>query len=293
MARVQQGELQMQTGDDGTMLTLTLRALGSEQLPPPPRLPAGVAAPRASDLAPARVLVVDDDEYNRLLLLRYLPTPPFTIEAAAHGQAAIEAAQRQWPDIVLVDLEMPVMNGLEAVRWLREEEARQGRKRCLVVMMSSNDDAGSIREGIAAGSDRYLGKPFTRETLLAVLQDLRTSGGAPVPMAVPAPLPSGPAAPMQAEEPVRVDPELLPEVPAFLDSRRSMVDGMAAALASGNRSQLRAVAHRAAGGLALFGFHWAAWQSRRISARAVEAEPQELREDIERLREHLETVQVE
>ncbi|HEY8360218.1 MAG TPA: 7TM diverse intracellular signaling domain-containing protein, partial [Ramlibacter sp.] len=80
MARVQEGELDMRTGADGTWVTLTLRALGAEQLPPPLlALPPGAtaAAPSAgvagADFPPRRVRVADDDEYNRLLLLRYLP----------------------------------------------------------------------------------------------------------------------------------------------------------------------------------------------------------------------------
>jgi HPt (histidine-containing phosphotransfer) domain-containing protein len=84
----------------------------------------------------------------------------------------------------------------------------------------------------------------------------------------------------------------VPEIPAFLASRRQMVEVMAAALADGNRTQLRVVAHRAAGGLALFGFQWAAWQSRRISARAAEGDAPSLWEDIERLRQHLHAVEV-
>ena len=68
---------------------------------------------------------------------------------------------------------------------------------------------------------------------------------------------------------------------------------MARALASGEREQLRSMAHRAAGGLALFGFHWAAWQSRQISLRVRHADVVELDQDIERLREHLQAVQVE
>jgi len=113
----------------------------------------------------------------------------------------------------------------------------------------------------------------------------------------PAPLP--PQLPLGGDRPrsppqagVRVDAELLPEVPAFLASRRAMVKAMAEALAAGEREQLRAVAHRAAGGLALFGFHWAAWQSRRISQQASTGEPEELERDIAALREHLESVEV-
>ena len=301
MARVQQGELNMATGEDGTLLTLSLRALGAEQLPVP-RLP-GFARPApvaslvaATDFAPRRLVVADDDEYNRLLLLRYLPSPPFTVETAANGLAATEAMARQWPDIVLIDMEMPVMNGLEAVAWIRERERREARPPCLVLMMSSNDDPVSIRRGLAAGSNRYLTKPFTREALLHVIREL-DAGAPPVPMQVPLELEEPARAPADAPDlpdaPVKVDGELLQEVPAFLESRRRMVAAMGEALAAGKRGELRAVAHRAAGGLALFGFHWAAWQSRRISLQAAEGLAEELRQDISRLHDHLRDVQVQ
>ncbi|MDE2607512.1 MAG: response regulator [Burkholderiales bacterium] len=299
MARVQEGELEMQTGEMGTVLTLRLRGLDSEQLLPPPSTQRASTLPArlgATDFRALRVLLVDDDEYNRLLLRRYLPSPPFTVESAANGAEAIQAVGRQWPDIVLIDMEMPVMDGLEAVARIRDLEQQARRRPCAVVMMSSNDDTASIRRGLEAGSNRYLAKPFTREALLALLYELASSSevvSQPMPLeADPPPAPSV-AASVAEDAPVHVDPELRAEVPAFLESRRRMVDAMAAALAGGDRAQLRAVAHRAAGGLALFGFQWAAWQSRVVSAQAAEGDAQALRAQIERLRRHLDTVRVD
>jgi signal transduction histidine kinase/CheY-like chemotaxis protein len=296
MARVQNGELEMQTGLTGTVLTLTLRALDPAQVPQPRRVaPAAASVLAAGDFPPLRVLVVDDDEYNRLLLMRYLPSPPFTVETAANGLGATEAVARQWPDIVLIDMEMPVMNGLEAVAWMRAREAEQGRAPGPIVMMSSNDDAVSIRRGLEAGSSRYLTKPFTREALLAVLYELANPDGvasspAPLEMQPARAASTGPAVGPDAA--VTVDPELRSEVPAFLESRRRLVEDMAAALAAGDRDQLRTVAHRAAGGLALFGFQWAAWQSRAISSQAAAGQAAALAGEIEALRRHLAQVRV-
>lgn len=299
MARVQEGELDMRTGGEGTVVTLTLRALGAEQLPPAQlpqaHAPGAAAQPAvaAADFPPRRVLVADDDEYNRLLLLRYLPSPPFTVETAANGLAATEAVVRHWPDIILIDMEMPVMNGLEAVAWIRERERREQRAPVPIVMFSSNDDPVSMRRGLAAGSDRYLTKPFTREALLALMRALDRHD------ALPAQLELEPAAAVTPaggvpgdDETVVVDAELFPEVPAFLASRQRMVQAMADALAAGDREQLRAVAHRAAGGLALFGFAWAAWHTRQLAASAASAPPDLLAEQIERLRAHLHAVRV-
>nr|WP_255428073.1 response regulator [Ramlibacter cellulosilyticus] len=298
MARVQNGELEMQTGYSGTVLTLCLQALEAEALAAAPSAQPVAAAPQvtAADFPPRRVLVVDDDEYNRLLLLRYLPSPPFTVETAANGVGAIDAVARQWPDIVLIDMEMPVMDGLEAVAWIRRLEHGEARRPTAIVMMSSNDDAASIRRGLEAGSNRYLAKPFTREALLTLLHEL---GRTDVPVSEPAPLETAAPRASNAEAPVlpdaavHVDRELLGEVGAFLDSRRRLVDHMADALAAGDRTQLRTVAHRAAGGLALFGFQWAAWQSRAISAHAADGSEDALRGDIERLRRHLDEVEVQ
>lgn len=296
MARVQNGELDMQTGAAGTQLTLTLRALDPAQLPHArSAAPAAAGAPAPDDFPPRRVLIVDDDEYNRLLLMRYLPSPPFTVETAANGVEATQATARHWPDIVLIDMEMPLMTGPEAVAWMRTREAEERRAPAPIVMMSSNDDPASIRRGLEAGSNRFLTKPFTREALLLLLFELASteqvvSTPAPLEPAGARPAPSGP--PVAADAPVSVDPELRAEVPAFLDSRRRMVQDMAAALAAGDRAQLRTVAHRAAGGLALFGFRWAAWQSRMISAQAAEGETQALAAEITRLQQHLADVRV-
>ena len=94
------------------------------------------------------MLVVDDDEYNRLLLLRYLPSPPFTVEPAANGLAATEAVARQWPDIVLIDMEMPVMNGLEAVALdPRARGDARPRRRCV-----DRDDVVERRRGARCGA---------------------------------------------------------------------------------------------------------------------------------------------
>ena len=297
MARVQNGELQMQTGDGGTLLTLSLQALDPEALAAAPSAQPAATAARITpaDFLPRRVLVVDDDEYNRLLLLRYLPSPPFTMETAADGVGALEAVARQWPDIVLVDMEMPVMDGLEAVARIRARERDEARRPCAIVMMSSNDDAASIRRGLEAGSNRYLAKPFTREALLALLHEIASSEEAisePAPLEGASARPANAEAPVPPDAPVQVDRELLAEVPAFLDSRRRLVDAMADALAAGDRGQLRSMAHRAAGGLALFGFRWAAWQSRAISVHAAEGDATALRGEIERLRRHLEEVRV-
>src|SRR5258708_29178729 len=83
---------------------------------------------------------------------------------AVNGRAALQAAEREWPDGVLLDLEMPVMDGYQAARALRELERRESRKRLTIVAISSNDEAAIIERALAAGCDHYLVKPADRKS---------------------------------------------------------------------------------------------------------------------------------
>jgi signal transduction histidine kinase/DNA-binding response OmpR family regulator len=296
MARVQRGELSMRTGEEGTELTVTLPALGAEPLPlvPPPPPPSAEFRPGPPEVllpsAVRRVLIVDDDEYNLLLMMRYLPSPPFVLDTAGSGPAAIAAMERDWADIVLLDTELPGLDGCAVAAWIRTREREQQRPPCRIVMMSSHGDDVASARALAAGSDRYLAKPFTREALLALLQELQQADAAP-----PAPvqgLSAIAAPPLPSQAPVRVDPRLRPDVPAFLGSRLRLADAMAGALQAGQRAELHRLAHQAAGGLALYGFDWAARQSCHICERAAEGDAQVLQAEIERLREHLQSVRV-
>jgi signal transduction histidine kinase/DNA-binding NarL/FixJ family response regulator len=295
MARAQLGDVELQTGPvKGTTLTLTLRPLkGEAPLPVPAALAEQPAAHWVGDMPPREVLLVDDDEYTRLVTRRFLPTPPFSVETATNGQAATEAMARRWPHYLLLDMEMPFKSGVETVRWVREFEAAHGRPRCQVVMLSGNDDEASAAGALAAGADRFLVKPVSREALLSTLRELegelpeRERAAQATPAAGPGPASS------PEDEVVVVDPEWLEVFPGFMRLQRETVDAMARALAAGDREDVQFLAHRAFGGLATMGLRWAARQSRVVEQDALRAAPEELEQRIEALREHLRKVRVE
>ncbi|MDB5943603.1 MAG: hypothetical protein JWQ13_3169 [Ramlibacter sp.] len=282
MARAQQGELQLQTGPlEGTTLTLTLAPL--REAPPAP-LPATRAERPAArwmgDLPSGEVLVVDDDEYTRLVTRRFLPNPPFSVETAANGQAAIEAMLKRWPQYLLLDMEMPLMSGVETVRWVREHEAAQARPRCRIVMLSGNDDQASAAAALQAGADRFLVKPASRERLLSTLSEL----------ADVLPGVHGPGG--VADEIVVVEPAWIDIFPDFVNSQRDSVEAMARALAAGDREDVQFLAHRASGGLATMGLDWAARQCRILEREALEGPLQDLDRRILGLRQHLKNVRI-
>jgi CheY-like chemotaxis protein len=233
MARAQQGDLQLRTGAEGTTLTLTLKPLKEE---PPAPVPATLAertpAEWVSDLPQRELLLVDDDEYTRLVMRRFLPSPPFTFDTASNGQAAIDAMTRRWPQLLLLDMEMPRKSGVETLRWVREQEASQGRPRCHVVMMSGNDDDAAAAQALQAGADRFLAKPVSREALLSTLHDLQA--GRPEPAVAAA------ATGAPQENIIRVDPRVDGGVPR-LRTRPARNRGSHGARARGGGSRRRAV----------------------------------------------------
>lgn len=263
MARVQDGDITMRTSaDEGTTLTVRLRAAPEGTQPATARHVAerGAPDPAVPLQWPAlQVLLVDDDEYNLLVVRRYLPSPPFTVSTAINGRMALDIAQAAWPDIIVMDLDMPVMGGLEAVGRLREHEQAQGLPSCHIVALSSHDDEATQSRCLAAGFDHYLTKPVTRELLLGTLA--RLMGLQHVVAAAPA---------------VAMDPDLAPLMEGFIASRKALVEEMAQAITRGERETVRRIAHQLAGSFSLYGFEAAALRSRELESGAHEATLQDL-----------------
>jgi PAS domain S-box-containing protein len=263
MSRVQGGELEMSTSEaGGTTLELTLPAAAGTALPAAPAGGDEHERNAARELPGLRVLIVDDDEFNVLFMRANLPTPPLRVESAVNGRAALEAVRAEAPDVVFMDLEMPLMDGFDALAGIRRIEAEAGRKRCAVIAFSSFDDEATRRRCAAAGFDGYLTKPAPREKIHALLR---------------------------GAVPVLVDPDLAAHIPAFLASRKVMAGELAHALGAGERALARRLAHKLAGSLALYGFQWAATEARAIHAEAAAGHLPALAERCAGLRRHLES----
>jgi two-component system, chemotaxis family, chemotaxis protein CheY len=107
-------------------------------------------------------LVVDDSKVIRKVARRILEEMQFEIEEAEDGRCAWEACQRSMPDVVLLDWNMPVMNGLEFLRTLR---TAGGNTQPVVVFCTTENDLDHIRAAIDAGANEYIMKPFDREII--------------------------------------------------------------------------------------------------------------------------------
>lgn len=127
-------------------------------------------------LAASRILVVDDVSWNRELLAAFLAEGGHTLAFAGHGQEALTVAERFDPQLVLMDLRMPVMDGREATRRLREWDARRlseqpGREPLHIVAVSASSMAAEER-AVRGEFEAYVRKPVTREQLFQTLARL-------------------------------------------------------------------------------------------------------------------------
>jgi two-component system response regulator MprA len=121
----------------------------------------------APSQAPARVLVVDDDRAVRESLRRSLEFNGYAVALAADGAEALASISGSVPDVVVMDVMMPRLDGLEATRALRKAG-----NDVPILVLTARDAVGDRVEGLDAGADDYLTKPFALQELLARLRAL-------------------------------------------------------------------------------------------------------------------------
>lgn len=127
------------------------------------------------DHARGSVLVVDDEPTIAEVVARYLERAGYRTRVAADGPAAIEAAARQRPDLVVLDLMLPGIDGLEVMRRLRDQD----RERIAVILLTAKGEESDRIVGLRLGADDYVVKPFSPAELVArvdaVLRRIDTS----------------------------------------------------------------------------------------------------------------------
>lgn len=114
-----------------------------------------------------RILVAEDNKTNSLIVRRMLETEGLILDFAENGLEAVALYKKHRPDLVLMDMSMPVMDGLEATREIRRIEAVQGLSRCPVIALTANAFGEDKEACFAAGLDDFLSKPVTRLALNA------------------------------------------------------------------------------------------------------------------------------
>lgn len=118
---------------------------------------------------PNKVLIVDDTETMRLYQEMLLSGEGYEIELASNGEEALEKIRENKPDLVLLDIMMPVMDGIECCRRIKRDD---GTKDIKVVMVTTKSEYDKVKEAFTAGCDDYVTKPIDKNELISKMKDL-------------------------------------------------------------------------------------------------------------------------
>jgi len=164
------------------------QALGMGTVCEDAELSGGACAPASSAGVPPqrnaqglRILLAEDNPVNQLFARRLLEKKGHSVTLAMDGEAALRALAAETFDVVLMDLQMPVMDGLEAARRIRERE-RGSRVHVPIIAMTAHAMSGDREVCLEAGMDGYVSKPIDPRELFATIQaaaEMRGSSGAP------------------------------------------------------------------------------------------------------------------
>jgi PAS domain S-box-containing protein len=218
-----------------------LRVLGAGA-PPAVAEEARRVAPEAEAL-PLRILVAEDNPVNRQLALLLLQKMGYDADVVVNGAEAVEAVERDGYDVVLMDVQMPEMDGLEATRTIHE---RLAERRPHIIAATANAMEDERQRCLAAGMDDYLSKPIRMEELAAALGRAGGIAGPP------------PAGVLEADALERLRATLGEDgtrqlVDSFVAEAPKLISALRSALDHGDAEGLRRAAHTLKSNAATFG----------------------------------------
>ena len=153
--------------DDLYQSLITLAGLECPQRPISSQLTATETTPEG-DVASLRILLAEDNEINQRVAVTILKKWGHQVDTARNGNEAVDALRQHSYDLVLMDIQMPEMDGMEATRAIRQLEGEAAR--VPILAMTANAMQGDRERFLAAGMDDYIAKPIDRDTLFEVLQ---------------------------------------------------------------------------------------------------------------------------
>ncbi|MBZ5502907.1 MAG: PAS domain S-box protein [Acidobacteriia bacterium] len=224
----------------------------------PGTIDAGALAARdlaAGRTASMQVLLAEDNEVNRKLVQTFLEKRGHSVVVAENGREALDLLQRQSVDLVLMDIQMPVMDGFEAMHAIREREIVFG-GHVPIIALTAHALKGNRERCLAAGADDYVAKPIRTGELLTAMQRLVTRTPLPCASAT-SPAKAPPPGVLDATAVLRRvdgDRELLEELAQMFIARRSQRRGeVQEALAAHDAGRLARLAHALKGAAANLG----------------------------------------
>ena len=216
--------------------------------------------PLSSNEHALRVLIAEDNVVNQHLASRILEKRGHSVTTVANGQEALEALAQGSFDLILMDVQMPEMDGFEAARLIRERERETG-QHIPIVAMTAHAMTGDRERCLEAGMDAYISKPLNAHELLQVVESLapKSVQGAPAPSSDLQPLKSASFDLDDALARVEGDKELLSQViNVFLEDSPRLMTDIRVSIERGDAETLQRAAHTLKGAVSSLSAHRAA-----------------------------------
>lgn len=205
-------------------------------------------AANGTERRPLNILLAEDNLTNQKLAVAILEKQGHTVSVASDGRQAIDAYENGSYDIVLMDMQMPEVDGLEATIAIRSFEKSSGR-RTPIVALTANAMIGDRERCINAGMDDYLSKPLRADELITLIEKMASQSLTATAVTTPAaPANTRPADDVfnyaASVQQVGDDPELLSQlVVVFLDQLPRLLPPLESAVAAGDAKAIRQTAH--------------------------------------------------
>ncbi len=201
---------------------------------------------------PLRILLAEDSPDSRLLIEAYLKHTPYQLDRAEDGKVAVDKFATGHYDVILMDIEMPVMDGYEAIAEIRRLERADNRRPTPIIALTASAQDEIARKSLKMGCEAHLIKPVKRAQVLEAIVKAVTPSAADVPAS-----PGGDAEPAKAAAApiiIEIDADLSELVPGFLDRKRADARTILAALHKGDTETVARLAHKMKGEGGSYGF---------------------------------------
>ena len=209
-----------------------------------------------------RILLAEDSADNVLLIQQYLKASGCIAEVAGNGEVAFQRFISGIYDVVLMDVQMPVMDGYAATRRIRQWEGEHGAAPVPILALTAHALPEEVRKSLDAGCTAHLTKPIRKKTLLRAIEEHTAAA-------------------------VRMDADIATLVPAFLENRRRDLDAIPSALARSDYESVRILGHNMKGSGAGYGFNRITEIGASLEQAALCREPDEIRAGAAELRLYL------
>jgi signal transduction histidine kinase/CheY-like chemotaxis protein len=231
-----------------------------------------------TDISGLRILLADDSDDNRFLILSYLPKNTGRVDVAENGAIAVELFQKNRYDVVLMDVEMPVMDGYTATRAIRRIESAAGAPTTPVLALTAHAASEMAASAFEAGFTELVTKPIRKGTLLEALSRYQPVHSSDEPT---------------ARERVLVEHGMEDVVPRYLDKRRAEIPIYRKALEDGNFEAIKSLGHKMKGTGTGYGFPTLTDLGAALESAAKHGDPAVIRVKTDELARYLDAVELE